>query len=371
MGATAAGFSSSRFLATSVLPSRAGSTQPRIWPPGQQRHREVAALALLLGHVRLEEVVVAEHPPRPLPIPDERVERGEQGRAVGAASAARQPRQRHRVGPRGERLLGAGYRDRGEAGRLGRLVEGGSAADVQALPVQPLVLDQVGVSGHPERAGGHPDQVGQAFRVGRLTVEQRPGDGALGQIVDAPPADAAHADGPAGVEQPLGRDLHLRPVPPRSARLRAAELGRGQRPLLAQPRENLVAGPLADLVPALAPGGDGPSPPGVVGPVLDRQDAGGVRPVLERLRPAGRQRAGAVRPRPRPRPVRSARPARRRRARATARGPRSCRAGPPRSAAAPRSRRRAARRRRENPENRGLAAGPRPRSAKSRPRAGL
>ncbi len=263
---------------------------------------------------------------------------------------------------RAERLLGAGHRDRGEAGRLGRLVKGVAAADVQAVPVEPLVLDQVGVGGHPERAGGRPDQVGQAFRVGRLAVEQRPGNGALGQVVDAPPADAAHADGPAGVEQPLGRDLHLRPVPPRPARLRPAELGRGQRPLRPQPRQDLVAGPLADLVPALAPGGDGPSPPGVVGPVLDRQDAGGVRPVLERLRLAWRANK-----RPRPPPARSARAARRRRARATARGPRSCRAGPPRSAAAPRSRRRASRRRRENPENRGLAAGPRPRSAKGRP----
>ena len=33
MGATAAGFSSSTFLATSVLPSLAGSTQPITWPP--------------------------------------------------------------------------------------------------------------------------------------------------------------------------------------------------------------------------------------------------------------------------------------------------------------------------------------------------
>ena len=129
-------------------------------------------------------------------------------------------------------------------------------------------------------------------------------NGALGQVVDAPPAGPPHADRPAGVEQPLGGDLHLRPVPPGPARLGPAELGRGQRALVAQPTENLGAGLLADLVPALALRRDRAPPPGVVRPVLDRQDARGVRPVLEgrRLRRGPVRRLDRVPPdRPEPR----------------------------------------------------------------------
>ncbi len=154
------------------------------------------------------------------------------------------------------------------------------------MGVEPLVLDQVGTGSHAERAGGRADEVGQALRIGRLGLKQFLRNGPLGQIVDAPPASPADADRSTGVEQPLGGDLHLRPVPPGAAGFRAAELGRGQRPLVAQPRENLRAGLLADLVPALALGRERAPSPGVVRPVLDRQDARGMRPVLEGLRPA-------------------------------------------------------------------------------------
>ena len=332
MGATAAGFSRNTFLATSVLPSRPGSTQPAIWPAGEQRHREVAALALLLGHVRLEQVPVAEHPQRPLPVPDQRVERGQQRRAVRAAAAGAQPGQRRRVGParhgagpgRARRLAGAGARHghRDEPGRRRGLVERGArCARCSPYPFSRWYSTKSAWVATPSARETVPTRWDRhSASVGSL-VEQVLRYDPLRQVVDAPPAGAAHADRAAGVEQPLGGDLHLRPVPPRPARLGAAELGRGQRSLVAQPGEHLLAGLLGDLVPALAAGGDRPPPPGVVRPVRDRQDAGRVRPVLERRGFPGRP----VRPLDR-RPGRPARAGRTRRARATARARRSCRA---------------------------------------------
>src|SRR5215468_12350176 len=63
-------------------------------PAGQQRHGVVAAIALVLRHVRLERVLVAEHPQRALAVPDQRVEGGQQSDAVRAAAARVEPAER-------------------------------------------------------------------------------------------------------------------------------------------------------------------------------------------------------------------------------------------------------------------------------------
>ena len=144
-----------------------------------------------------------------------------------------------------------------------------------------MVVDQVRVGDHAERAGRHPGQVGQALQVGQLRVEQLAGQHPLGQVVHPAPPGPPHADHVAGVEQPLDRDLDVGPVPPRTAALGPAQLGRGQRALGAQPGQHLLAGLLMALVPAHPPGPERPAAEGEVGPLLERQHAGRVGPVLE------------------------------------------------------------------------------------------
>src|ERR1700753_2800402 len=95
-----------------------------------------------------------------------------------------------------------------------------------------------------------------------------------------PRARPPGADALARVQQPLGRDLDLGPVPPRAARLGPAQLGRGQRPLGPQPGQYLLAGLLAVLVPAHAAGPEGAAAEGEIGPLLDGQYARRVGPVL-------------------------------------------------------------------------------------------
>ena len=150
----------------------------------------------------------------------------------------------------------------------------------------------------PSARAGHPGQVGQALRVGRRAVQQLAGQHPLGQVIHPAPAVPADADHVAHVQQPLDGDLRVRPVPPRAARLGPAELGGVQRAVRAQPGQHLGAGPLVALVPAPAAGAQRPAPERVPRPLLDRQHAGRVRPVLERGRLA-RMPVGALDPLPR------------------------------------------------------------------------
>ncbi len=167
-----------------------------------------------------------------------------------------------------------GLRGLGDQPRVLTLLPGGE--------VEPVIVDQVRVGHHAQRAGRDPGQVGHAPQVGQVRVEQLAGQHLLGQVIDPPPPGAPHADDVAGVEQPLDRDLDVGPVPPRAAGLGPAQLGRGQRTLGAQPGQHLVAGFLVALVPAHPAGPERPPAEGEVGPLLERQHAGRVGPVLER-----------------------------------------------------------------------------------------
>ena len=155
----------------------------------------------------------------------------------------------------------------------------------------------------------------------RSSCSSASGHGALGEVVDPLPAAALRAHHLAGVQQPLHGDLRLGPVPPRAAVLGAAELGGGQRPLGRELVEHGRAGALGvrQHVPAVTARPPGPAPEGEVRPLLDRQDAGGVRPVLEGVvvRPVRLLDRGRGRPR---------RAGRTGSARASGPAPRSCRA---------------------------------------------
>ena len=91
--------------------------------------------------------------------------------------------------------------------------------------VEPVIVDQVRVGDHAQRPGRHRGQVREALHVGRVDVQQLRGQDPLGQVVDPAPARPPHADHIADVQQPLHRDLDVRPVPPRAAALGPARAG--------------------------------------------------------------------------------------------------------------------------------------------------
>jgi hypothetical protein len=285
----------------------------------------------VLRHVRLEAVLEAEHPQRPLAVPHQRVERREQRHAVPAAPPGLGQRRRISPGPEtpggrsgwlaalgpgaargaapgvapgpargsvpgdGDRRQPGGQRGLGHQPRVLALFAG--------QVVEPVIVDQVGRSDHAERPGGDPGQVRDALEVGRLGAQQSIRQDPLGQVIDPAPARPPDADDLAGVEQPLHRDLDVGPVPPRPAALGPAQLGRGQRALGPQPGQDLLTGFLVALVPPHPPGPEGAAPEREVGPLLERQHAGRVRPVLE----GGRRTGVPVRlldllPRNRPQP---------------------------------------------------------------------
>ena len=195
-----------------------------------------------------------------------------------------------------------------------------------------MVVGEIGAGGDPERAAALGDEAVEARRVGRLLAQQVGRDRALGEVVDAPPAAALDAHDLADVEQPLDRDLRLRPVPPLRARLRAAEVLRRQRAVGAQLLADRVDRGAVHLVPAALACAHPPPPEGEPGPLRLRQDRRRVRPVLEGV-------AAPVRVLD-PAPARPGRAGHTRRARASGRAPRSCRAAPRRARAASRARRR-------------------------------
>ena len=228
-----------------------------------------------------------EHAQRALAVPDQRVERRQQRGPVPAGHRASQGLG---VGPGGQRgPVGTAGRDvhRDQPGRGRRLVRRQHLAVLllaRAAPAHPLVVDQVGLGGHaqrPARGGRQPDH---ALLVGGVGGQQLGRQHALGQVVHPAPAGPADAGDLAGVQQPLHGDLGVGPVPPGAALLGPAQLGGRQRALGPDPGQHRRADVGVALVPALAPGQQGAAPEAVVGPLLDGQHAGGMGPVLERVR---------------------------------------------------------------------------------------
>ena len=152
-----------------------------------------------------------------------------------------------------------------------------------------VVHGQVGLRRHAERAPAAMHQPHRALLVAPVLGQEVGRDGPLCQVVDPGEAAPLAADQFADVEQPLGGDFGLGPVPPRAALLGSAELVGRQRALAAQARQHLVAGLVLLLqhVPPPALLTSGPALEPVGRPVLERKHAGGVGPVLERfaLRP--------------------------------------------------------------------------------------
>jgi hypothetical protein len=128
--------------------------------------------------------------------------------------------------------------------------------------------------------------MGKALGVAGLVGEQAAGQNPVREVVHPAPALPAHADHLAHVQQPLDCDLGIRPVPPGAPVLGPTELGGRERAFGPQPGQDLGAGAPVALMPALAAGTQGAPAERIVGPFLDRQHAGGVRPVLEGGRPA-------------------------------------------------------------------------------------
>jgi len=144
-----------------------------------------------------------------------------------------------------------------------------------------LVIGEVSRGNHAQRPAGRRGQVDMAFVICWIGVEQFGRQHSLGQVVDPAPAGPPRADHVPGVQQPLDGDLGVRPVPPGSAVLRPAQLGRRQWPLGSQPGQDVGADAGVALMPAQPPGAEPTPPERVVRPLLDRQYAGRVRPVFE------------------------------------------------------------------------------------------
>ena len=155
---------------------------------------------------------------------------------------------------------------------------------VDLLALEPVVVGDVRARAHAEGPAGQPDQAAHALRVVQLVVQQCGGDGALGEVVDPLPAAALDADHLAVHQGAFDGDLGLRPVPPLAGPLRAAQVRGGQRALGAELLDHLLVGALGERVVPVRAGAVGAAAEGEVGPLLDGQDAGGVRPVLEGVR---------------------------------------------------------------------------------------
>ncbi len=205
---------------------------------------------------------------------------------------ARRLGQRRRIGP--ARHHGAGRRPASSRPGGHFDLHRGQACGQRGLPgefrvpglaigqlAQPVIVDQVRASDHAQRPGRHPGQVGQAFPIVRVAVQQPGRQDPLGQVIHPPPAVPAHADHLAHVQQPLHGDLRVRPVPPGTTRLGPAELGGVERALGPQPGQHLGAGRLVALVPAPAPGAQRAAAERVPRPLLQGEYAGRVGPVLE------------------------------------------------------------------------------------------
>lgn len=167
---------------------------------------------------------------------------------------------------------------------------------IHLLGFEAVVVRQVGAGGHPHGGPGLRDQTAEALGVVQIVVEQSVRDGALGEVVHTLPGAAFRTDHIAGVQQPLHRDLGLGPVPPLAAFAPATQLRSGERAIGLQAVQHGGAGALGVLhdVPAVALGAAGTPAEGEVRPLLDGEDAGGVRPVFKAVRRC-RRRVGRSR----------------------------------------------------------------------------
>ena len=158
---------------------------------------------------------------------------------------------------------------------------------VHLVLLDAVIVGEVSACRHAQGTARAGDEGREARVVVEVLREELGRDGPFGEVVDAPPADAADADDLPDVQQPLDADLVLAPVPPFAAGLGAAELPRRQRAVRLQAVADPVADALGDLVPAPAAPQVGAAAEGEQRPLVHRQDGRGVRPVLERLRGAG------------------------------------------------------------------------------------
>ena len=153
------------------------------------------------------------------------------------------------------------------------------AGDDGAQPRHALavVVGDVVQRGHAQGGGGAADELDLALVIRGPLLTQARGDRALGEVVDPLPPPAFHAHQVARGEQLLGGALEGRPVPPRTAEPGTAELTRGERPFGLEAGEHRPPG----LRWTSKRAGMASATHGVPRPILDRQDAGGVGPVLE------------------------------------------------------------------------------------------
>ena len=139
--------------------------------------------------------------------------------------------------------------DRGrEQGRLGDHL-------FDLVAPEPVICGEVARRCHTQCAACRLDEAYLAGLVTELDPEELGGDGALGEVVDTLETLALTTDELADVQEPLGCDLGLAPVPPRAALLGAAELPGRERSLAAEAVAHIRAALLRVLeaVPAMAP----------------------------------------------------------------------------------------------------------------------
>lgn len=202
--------------------------------------------------------------------------RSQTSESNGESSVVRSPaaglgRQRRRVRPRG--LPPARHRHRHEPRRLDHRVE--------LLPLDAVVVGDVRARAHAQRLARLPHQAPHALGVVQLVMEQRLWDRPLRQVVDPLPAAPLDHHHLAVHQRPLDGDLPVGPVPPLALVLRAAQLRRGLRALGPQLVDHLVVRPGRQIVVPVRAVAVRAAAEREVRPLLDRQDAGGVRPVLE------------------------------------------------------------------------------------------
>lgn len=217
-----------------------------------------------------------EDPLRARPLPDQGVERRQQRRTV---ASARLLGECLRVRPGG--LRPALHHDRDQP----RVRHHG----VELLALQPVVVRDVAAGADAQGRARQCHQPPPALGVAQIVVQQRIRNGPLGQVVDPLPAAPLGAHHLAVHQGPLDGDLGRRPVPPLAAVLRAAQLGRRQRALVAQLLDHGVVRTVGQIVAPVRVGAVGAAAEREVRPLLDGQDARRVRPVLEgpAARPVG------------------------------------------------------------------------------------
>ena len=254
--------------------------------------RVVAVHALGARRVDLDPVAEAEEPLRALAVPEERVERGEQGRAARrGASPGGAPEGRQILREGEPPAAGALDLDLDDLAGLEEAPEG-RPTDAGPHAREGEVAREVRV-GRPAHRVERPRDVPRPERVGREGLAGRPGrQDALGQVVPLlevrPRMHSERPGHPEVVERVLGR----LPAPPAAAPARAAmlEVRGARRP----------AGPdgVRDEVERLAVAPEPGGPPGVAEPVVQHRPAprardatpGPDRPRAPSTRPSSRRR---------------------------------------------------------------------------------